>query len=132
MIYTSGTTGTPKGVEVEHRGIVNLLHHHRKNLLRPHDCGKAVVVASFIFDSHVREVWLPLSLGGCLCIAENVLSLTEGTMTAGTPAGSVQCLTLTFPLTLLPTLALTLALTVALPDGQGSRSLQSRGRSERC
>ena len=87
MIYTSGTTGTPKGVEVEHRGVVNLLHHHRKNLLRPHDCGKAVVVASFIFDSHVREVWLPLSLGGCLCIAENVLSLTEGTMTAGTPAG---------------------------------------------
>lgn len=87
MIYTSGTTGTPKGVEVEHRGIVNLLHHHRKNLLRPHDCGKAVVVAAFIFDSHVREVWLPLSLGGCLCIAENVLSLTEGTMTAGTPAG---------------------------------------------
>ena len=87
MIYTSGTTGTPKGVEIEHRGIVNLLHHHRKNLLRPHDCGKAVVVASFIFDSHVREVWLPLSLGGCLCIAENVLSLTEGTMTAGTPTG---------------------------------------------
>ncbi|AWW43513.1 non-ribosomal peptide synthetase [Streptomyces cadmiisoli] len=29
VVYTSGSTGRPKGVVVEHRNIVNLLHHHQ-------------------------------------------------------------------------------------------------------
>ena len=37
MIYTSGTTGKPKGVEVEHRGLVNMLHHHASVLLGQSD-----------------------------------------------------------------------------------------------
>jgi nonribosomal peptide synthetase MxcG len=35
LIYTSGSTGTPKGAVLEHRGMVNLFHHHRTNLIGP-------------------------------------------------------------------------------------------------
>src|SRR5207302_10695411 len=33
VIYTSGSTGRPKGVVVEHRCLVNLVHHHRSDLV---------------------------------------------------------------------------------------------------
>nr|QEO74596.1 condensation domain-containing protein [uncultured bacterium] len=33
IIYTSGSTGRPKGVVVEHRQLVNLLFHHRNDLV---------------------------------------------------------------------------------------------------
>jgi non-ribosomal peptide synthetase component F/carbonic anhydrase/acetyltransferase-like protein (isoleucine patch superfamily) len=89
MIYTSGTTGKPKGVEVEHHSFLNVLLSHVEsgNVDKDADLRKSACVAAFIFDSHVREVWMPLAWGGCLCIAENVLHLTEGTMSAGTPSG---------------------------------------------
>ena len=54
---------------------------------------KSVCVAAFIFDSHVREVWMPLVWGGTTCIAKDVLSMTEGTMCAGIPTGLVAAAT---------------------------------------
>src|SRR3989440_576575 len=33
VIYTSGSTGRPKGVVVAHRSLVNLVHHHRHDLV---------------------------------------------------------------------------------------------------
>ncbi|HWH00600.1 MAG TPA: amino acid adenylation domain-containing protein, partial [Pilimelia sp.] len=53
VIYTSGSTGTPKGVAVEHRQLVNLLHHHRAELV-PAAGGRrlrAAVTAAFSFDT---------------------------------------------------------------------------------
>ena len=65
------------------------------------DTRRSVCVAAFIFDSHVREVWMPLVWGGCTCIAKDVLHMTEGLMSAGTPTGLIalsgeQLLQLTF------------------------------------
>lgn len=51
------------------------------------DLRYSLVVTAFIFDSHVRETWLPLLYGGCIVIAEDVLHLSEGTKCAGTPTG---------------------------------------------
>lgn len=90
MIYTSGTTGNPKGVEVEHHSFLNVLLSHVQNGdVTNVDMSRSVCVAAFIFDSHVREVWMPLVWGGCNCIAKDVLHLTEGSMCAGTPTGLI-------------------------------------------
>jgi long-subunit acyl-CoA synthetase (AMP-forming) len=32
VIFTSGSTGKPKGVMVEHRSVLNLIHHITKEL----------------------------------------------------------------------------------------------------
>ena len=94
MIYTSGTTGKPKGVKVEHHGMLNvLLAHITMESVSVKDMKKSVCVASFIFDSHVREVWMPLVWGGCTSIAKDVLHMTEGIMCAGTPTGLVAAIT---------------------------------------
>ncbi|MFC0248764.1 amino acid adenylation domain-containing protein [Citricoccus parietis] len=33
LVHTSGTTGTPKGVQVPHRALANLLAHHRRTII---------------------------------------------------------------------------------------------------
>jgi len=94
MIYTSGTTGNPKGVEVEHHSMLNVLQAHvTMGSVTISDMKKSVCVAAFIFDSHVREVWMPLVWGGCTCIAKDVLHISEGVMSAGTPTGLIAAAT---------------------------------------
>jgi len=97
MIYTSGTTGNPKGVEIEHHSMLNvLLAHVAMESVTAEDLRQSVCVAAFIFDSHVREIWMPLVWGGCTCIAKDVLHLTEGATSAGTPTGLIAATALDF------------------------------------
>ncbi|MEU8048202.1 amino acid adenylation domain-containing protein [Micromonospora echinofusca] len=54
LIYTSGSTGVPKGVVVEHGGLVNLFLHHRDTMIRPESAGRvrrAALSASLSFDT---------------------------------------------------------------------------------
>ena len=66
IIYTSGTTGKPKGVLIEHRGVVNLW----KRLGSDNPCGDDTVLqfASISFDASVYEIVLSLLYGGALCV----------------------------------------------------------------
>jgi amino acid adenylation domain-containing protein len=65
VIYTSGSTGQPKGVMVEHRQLLNLVHWHNR-AFDVHSGTCASSVAGLGFDAVVWEVWPPLCAGATL------------------------------------------------------------------
>ncbi|MEP6911124.1 MAG: amino acid adenylation domain-containing protein, partial [bacterium] len=68
MIYTSGSTGNPKGVQIEHRALVNfLVSMGREPGLDDTDALLAVTTLSF--DIAGLELYLPLIRGARLVIA---------------------------------------------------------------
>jgi amino acid adenylation domain-containing protein len=68
VIFTSGSTGQPKGVQVPHRGVVNLLTWASRA------CGltsrdRAAQVVTLTFDVSVLEIWATLAAGASLHVA---------------------------------------------------------------
>jgi len=81
VIYTSGSTGEPKGVSVPHRALTNFLESMRTEPgLTPDDV--LVAVTTLSFDIAGLELWLPLTTGACLVIAEREDTL-DGERLAG-------------------------------------------------
>jgi amino acid adenylation domain-containing protein len=69
VIYTSGSTGRPKGVVVRQRAVVNFLASMAQRPgLGPDDTLLAVTTVSF--DIAVLELFLPLSVGGRVELAD--------------------------------------------------------------
>jgi amino acid adenylation domain-containing protein len=74
VIYTSGSTGRPKGVAIEHHSAATLLYWARETFTAEELQG-VLASTSICFDLSVFELFVPLSWGGIVILAENALAL---------------------------------------------------------
>jgi len=74
IIYTSGSTGQPKGVAIEHRNTVAFLYW-AKSVFKGNELAGVLASTSICFDLSVFELFVPLSWGGKVILAENALHL---------------------------------------------------------
>lgn len=65
VIYTSGSAGTPKGVEIAHESLSNLVSWHQ-NAFNVIPSDRASCVARVGFDAAVWEIWPYLAAGASL------------------------------------------------------------------
>ncbi|QHO75456.1 non-ribosomal peptide synthetase [Bradyrhizobium sp. CCBAU 051011] len=69
VIYTSGSTGLPKGVMVHHDAVTNFLATMAEQPgMTAMD--RVLGLTSLSFDIAVLELWLPLTLGACVVLAD--------------------------------------------------------------
>ena len=71
VLFTSGSTGQPKGVEIEHRGLVNFL----RSMQQEPGMGRQDVllaVTPLSFDIAGLELYLPLLVGGRILLASRL------------------------------------------------------------
>ncbi len=73
VLYTSGTTGRPKGVMVEHGGVVNVLRAFVRTF-EIREGTPVLAAAPFTFDPSVEQVFGPLVGGGTAHIVPVKLS----------------------------------------------------------
>jgi amino acid adenylation domain-containing protein len=69
VIYTSGSTGQPKGVEITHANLDNLIQWHQR-AFGVTSADRASQVAGAGFDAAVWEIWPTLAAGATLFIAD--------------------------------------------------------------
>jgi amino acid adenylation domain-containing protein len=70
VIYTSGSTGAPKGVELLHRGLSNLVIWHQL-AFQVSLSDRASHLASLIFDASVWEIWPYLCAGASIHVTDD-------------------------------------------------------------
>ena len=69
VIYTSGTSGRPKGVEITHASLLNLVHWHCAAFAVT-SADRASHLANVVFDASVWEVWPYLCAGASVHIVD--------------------------------------------------------------
>jgi len=75
LIYTSGSTGRPKGVAITHASAVRLITWAGEAYSRDELAG-VLAATSINFDLSIFEIFVPLSFGGAVILAENALALS--------------------------------------------------------
>ncbi len=74
VIYTSGTTGKPKGVMIEHRGVVSLVKNIGYVIVSTED--SIMQLADMAFDAATFEIYTALLNGAKLFIPNHKIDLT--------------------------------------------------------
>jgi amino acid adenylation domain-containing protein len=90
VIYTSGSTGQPKGVAITHRSAAALVDW-ALGRFAPAELAGTLASTSVCFDLSVFELFVPLTAGGRVILADNVLALP------GLPAAAEVTLVNTVP-----------------------------------
>jgi amino acid adenylation domain-containing protein/non-ribosomal peptide synthase protein (TIGR01720 family) len=70
VLYTSGSTGAPKGVQVEHRSLANLVHWHAE-AYGVTAADRLTQVAGMGFDASGIEFWPALAYGARLVVVDD-------------------------------------------------------------
>ncbi len=70
VIYTSGSTGEPKGVEVTHRNLSNLIAWHTRAFALDENT-RATFLAGVGFDAAVWEIWPHLTIGAAIFLPDD-------------------------------------------------------------
>lgn len=70
VIYTSGTTGKPKGVEIEHRSLLNLVAGDLAEF-RLAAGDRVAQGSSASYDSSVEEMWLAWAAGASVVVMDD-------------------------------------------------------------
>ncbi|WP_426454525.1 amino acid adenylation domain-containing protein [Paenibacillus sp. S-38] len=81
VIYTSGTTGVPKGVMVEHRGLVNLKSYFA-DTMRIGENDRVLLFASLSFDAACWEIFQSVFCGATLYVPASPTLLNYGLFTS--------------------------------------------------
>lgn len=76
IIYTSGSTGTPKGVAIEHRSAARFVEWSVEQYTGE-ELNGVLASTSICFDISVYEIFAPLSSGGKIIFAQNILELLD-------------------------------------------------------
>src|SRR6185437_3455469 len=74
VIYTSGSSGRPKGVTIQHNSPVVLAAWARE-VFEPADFNGVLASTSICFDLSIFELFVPLSCGGSVILADDALHL---------------------------------------------------------
>ncbi|HVS00494.1 MAG TPA: amino acid adenylation domain-containing protein, partial [Thermoanaerobaculia bacterium] len=102
VVFTSGSTGMPKGVAVEHRSPVELVRWSRQ-LFSGEELSGVLASTSISFDVSVFELFVPLSRGGTVILARDVLELSllaaagEVTLVSTVPSAMAELASVSLP-----------------------------------
>ncbi|MFY0536167.1 AMP-binding protein [Nannocystis pusilla] len=68
VLHTSGTTGQPRGIQLEHAGVADMLAAmQHQYALRAEE--RVLFQTSITFDVSVQEIFWPLSVGAAVVVA---------------------------------------------------------------
>lgn len=76
IIYTSGSTGKPKGIMLKHGNAVNFLTWC-STVFSKEELSRVLASTSINFDISIFEMFLPLTMGGTVVLANNLLEVSE-------------------------------------------------------
>src|SRR5262249_13719401 len=74
VLYTSGSTGRPKGVMITHHSPVAFVHW-AATVFSAEELAGVLAATSLCFDLSVFELFVPLSVGGTVIVAQDALQL---------------------------------------------------------
>ncbi len=76
VLFTSGSTGRPKGVAIEHRSA-SIFVQWAQTVFTREELSGTLLGTSICFDLSIFEMFVPLSVGGAVIIAQNALALRD-------------------------------------------------------